>query len=89
MGLPNPETPLYNHPLPALEQWLSLLGCQRDDKERHCWFLRRPYWDANLTLETEELIVCYFPRQPERRIVRSFKYSLSRKDVEAAVLEGP
>jgi hypothetical protein len=89
MSLPAPETPLYNHPLPQLERWLMALGCQQDRGDRHCWLLQQRDWDAELSLDTEELVICYFPHQPQRKVVRSFKYSLSRQDVEAAVLEGP
>lgn len=89
MSFPAPETPLYNHPLPLLEQWLQQLGCQQAAGDRHCWTLQRDDWNAEILLDTEEMIVCYFPDQPQRKIARSFKYSLSRKDIEAAILEGP
>lgn len=89
MSLPAPETPLYNHPLPQLEHWLKNLGCHQTQGDRHCWLLAKADWEAELRLDTEEIVICYFPEQPQRQIVRSFKYSLSRQDVEAAVLEGP
>ena len=89
MSLPAPETPLYNHPLPLLERWLVNLGFEQNQGDRHCWMLQKNDWNAELLLDTEEIIVCYFPDQPDRKIVRSFKYALSRQDIEAAILEGP
>ncbi|MEY2985142.1 MAG: hypothetical protein RLZZ568_1759 [Cyanobacteriota bacterium] len=89
MSFPAPETPLYNHPLPQLEQWLTDLGFKQNQGDRHCWSLEQADWDAQLLLETEDIVVYYFPDQPNRKIVRSFKYSLSRQDIEAAILEGP
>ncbi|MFM1841608.1 MAG: hypothetical protein RLZZ490_339 [Cyanobacteriota bacterium] len=89
MSFPAPETPLYNHPLPQLERWLVNLGFEQNQGDRHCWTLQKKDWNAELLLDTEEIIVCYFPDQPDRKIVRSFKYALSRQDIEAAILEGP
>ena len=90
MNLPSAETPLYNHPLPQLEEWLSQLGCQQDKEILHYWFIERPTWRAELSLETEELVVRYLKAGVgDRDIRRSFKYSLSRQDVEQAVFSGP
>ena len=84
------ETPLYNHPLPQLEEWLIQLGCQQDKEIPHFWFIERPTWKAELYLETEELVVRYLKAGVgDRDISRSFKYSLSRQDVEQAVFSGP
>jgi hypothetical protein len=76
-----PDTPLYNHPLPQIEQWLKEQGCQQDETQRHCWRVQRPSWQAELWLDVEQIIVRY--------IQRSFKYSLSREDIEQAVFSGP
>jgi hypothetical protein len=84
------DTPLYNHPLPEIEQWLLSIGGQQDDTELHCWHLTKDTWQAELCLEVEELTIRYhFPVTKERDIYRSFKYSLSREDVENAILGGP
>ncbi|UBF26798.1 DUF3143 domain-containing protein [Kovacikia minuta CCNUW1] len=98
MPLPPPETPLYNHPLPEIEQWLIEHGCKQDKTELHCWQIQRPDWDAELCLDIDQLTVRYF--QPgegasstepfsQPAVQRSFKYSLSRQDIEAAVFAGP
>jgi hypothetical protein len=90
MTLPSPDTPLYNHPLPEIEQWLSDLGCQQDRDNLHCWTVARLTWKADLCLDTEELVVCYINAGADGSdIKRSFKYSLSRQDVESAVFSGP
>ncbi|HAC66033.1 MAG TPA: DUF3143 domain-containing protein [Cyanothece sp. UBA12306] len=90
MTLPPPETPLYNHPLPEIEKWLSDLGCQQDKENLHCWTIERSTWKAQLSLEIEELTVCYLPStQTDEEITRTFKYSLSRQDLEDAVFDGP
>lgn len=90
MTLPSSDTPLYNHPLPEIEQWLSALGCQQNREDLHCWTVEQATWKAELYLDIEELIVHYFKSAEEGiDIKRSFKYSLSRKDIEAAVFSGP
>ena len=90
MTFPAPDTPLYNHPLPIIEEWLSGLGCQQDEQNLNCWTVSKPNWNAQLSLEIEELIVCYLKAGADGSdITRAFKYSLSREDIEAAVLSGP
>jgi Protein of unknown function (DUF3143) len=101
--LPTDDTPLYNHPLPEIEQWLISMGCQQDDSELHCWYINKPDWRAELCLDIEELTVRYFaPKNSDIQgsstppaisgntsIYRTFKYSLSRQDIENAVFAGP
>lgn len=90
MSLPTPDTPLYNHPLPQIEQWLSQLGGEQDREELHCWRLKHDSWSAEIYLETEQLIVCYLKADTDGSdIQRAFKYSLSRRDIQDAVLDGP
>ncbi|HEY9894785.1 MAG TPA: DUF3143 domain-containing protein [Candidatus Sericytochromatia bacterium] len=90
MPLPSADTPLYNHPLPDIEQWLTAKGCEQDRAERHCWYVQHSDWKAELCLEIDQLTVRY--RQPPESnyaVQRSFKYSLSRQDIEDAVFAGP
>ena len=90
MSLPNANTPLYNHALPNIEQWLISQGCQQDSSEPHCWHIQKPEWKAELCLEIEELTVRYFQvGEQQKDIQRAFKYSLSRQDIEQAVFAGP
>jgi Protein of unknown function (DUF3143) len=90
MVSPTADTPLYNHPLPEIEQWLRDLGCQQNRDNLHCWSIDRSIWKAEICLEVEELTVRYFKADFDGTdLIRSFKYSLSRKDIEAAVFSGP
>lgn len=90
MTLPSANTPLYNHPLPEIEQWLREQGCQQDRDELHCWRVQRPNWSAELLLDVEQLTVRYLNAgEGGQDIQRSFKYSLSRQDIEDAVFSGP
>lgn len=89
MTLPSADTPLYNHPLPEIEQWLKDLGCQQDRQQLHCWLIDRSTWKAEICLEIEELVVRYSTLDQQENLQRSFKYSLSRSDIEAAVFSGP
>lgn len=90
MSLPSANTPLYNHPLPEIEGWLTQLGCQQDRQELHCWRLQKPTWQAEIYLDVQELVVRYVNASIDGKdIQRSFKYSLSRQDIEDAVFSGP
>ena len=90
MPLPTADTPLYNHPLPDIEQWLTQMGCEQDSEQLHCWRVDQRNWQAELYLEVEELIVTYRRTGDSGRdIQRAFKYSLSRQDVEDAIFAGP
>jgi hypothetical protein len=90
MSLPPADTPLYNHPLPDIESWLRDLGCQQDENQLHCWYLERPDWKAELALEIDQIAVRYIQAgDGDRDVRRTFKYSLSRQDIEEAVFSGP
>jgi hypothetical protein len=90
MSLPPSDTPLYNHPLPQIEQWLREQGCEQDEIQLHCWRVQRPSWQAELWLDIEQIVVRYLNvGENGQHIQRAFKYSLSRRDVEQAVFSGP
>lgn len=90
MPLPSADTPLYSHPLPDIEHWLMAQGCQQDMNQRHCWHVQQPHWKAEIWLDVEQLTVRYLQAgQDNQDIQRSFKYSLSRQDIEDAVFSGP
>ena len=90
MTLPAADTPLYNHPLPDIEQWLRQQGCQQNEKELHQWFIERPNWSADLMLEIDSLVVRYLQADDNGQdLQRVFKYSLSRQDLEEAIFAGP
>ncbi|MGF1512280.1 MAG: DUF3143 domain-containing protein [Elainellaceae cyanobacterium] len=90
MPLPTADTPLYNHPLPDIEQWLLAQGCEQSSEKRHCWHVERDAWRAELVLDTDSLTVRYLAaKDGGEDVQRSFKYSLSRQDLEEAVFAGP
>ena len=90
MPLPSADTPLYNHPLPEIERWLVNLGCEQNKQNLHCWDIEKSNWKAEICLEIEELTVRYINAgERTKDIKRSFKYSLTRQDIEAAVFSGP
>ncbi|MBW4561237.1 MAG: DUF3143 domain-containing protein [Mojavia pulchra JT2-VF2] len=84
------DAPLYNHTLPQIERWLKDQGCQQDEAFLHCWRVERPHWQAELSLDVEQITVRYIQAgENGQDIQRSFKYSLSREDIEQAVFSGP
>ncbi|MDG2991028.1 DUF3143 domain-containing protein [Candidatus Synechococcus calcipolaris G9] len=89
VDLPAATTPLYNHGLPQIEFWLTQKGCVQNRTNLHCWQFERPAWEAEICLDIEELMVRYHDRQGGDTVQRSFKYSLSRQDIEAAIFAGP
>ncbi len=86
--LPSPDTPLYHHPLPALEAWLEQMGCQRDEGNVCLWHLWQPSWRADVELSVEDMNVRWTSSNGDIT-QRSFPYSLSRSDVEGAIMVGP
>lgn len=90
MTLPSADTPLYNHPLPDIEAWLASKGCQQDRTDLHRWSMQSADWDAEIEMEIDALTVRYLKAGDDGRdIVRSFKYSLSRQDLDEAIFSGP
>lgn len=90
MSLPSADTPLYNHPLPDIEQWLRSKGCEQDPATLHHWSVEQVNWQADLWLEVDSLMVRYIGAGADGSdIQRSFKYSLSRRDLEDAIFSGP
>ena len=86
--LPTAETPLNQHSIRALEQWLSQLGATVVEGNPCQWRLTRSDWTAELLLAQEDLVVVWSAHaQDEQRC--SLPYGLSRQDVEAAINAGP
>ena len=90
MPLPSADTPLYNHTLPDIELWLKQQGCEQNSSELNRWEIAKASWQADLSLETDSLMVYYRNRRDAgENIQRGFKYSLSRQDLEDAIFAGP
>lgn len=86
--MPPASTPLYGHPLPAIEEWLTQRGCDRDSKDVSLWRLNEEDWSAELFLDVDSIVVTYTKRD-RSTVQRSFKYSLSRSDLEEVIFSGP
>lgn len=90
MNFSNGDKPLYSYPLPEIESWLASLGAQQDRDQLNCWQVEKPEWQAEICLDTEEIVVSYYSEgESSADVTRSFKYSLNRQDVEDAILSGP
>lgn len=90
MTLPSADTPLYNHPLPDIEQWLRDQGCEQDRTDLHCWHIQQTAWSAEICLDIDQIAVRYLKAgESGEDIQRAFKYSLNRQDIEAAIFSGP
>jgi hypothetical protein len=56
----------------------------------HCWHIHQPGWKAELWLDVDQITVRYFQiGEDQQDLQRSFKYSLTRQDIEDAVFAGP
>ena len=86
-SLPSADTPLNQHSLRALEQWLQSLGATRSDQDPCDWVWEQPAWSALLKLDQQDLGVIWTSEQPTRSF--SYPYGLTREDVEAALRLGP
>ena len=85
-SLPPAGTPLNQHSLIALEDWLAQLGAKKSYENPSSWRLEESKWIAEITLGRDELCVVW--RDGKLQNQRSFSYGFSREDVEAAINEG-
>lgn len=90
MTLPSADTPLYNHPLPDIEQWLREHNCEQMATAPHQWHVERAAWQADIMLDVDSIVVRYLKAGADGQDVqRVFKYSLSRQDLNEAIFSGP
>jgi len=90
MVMPSADTPLYNHPLPDIEQWLREQGCRQNPQSLHEWHVEKTAWKADIALDVDSIVVRYLNTPPQcDDVQRIFKYSLSRQDLEEAIFSGP
>jgi hypothetical protein len=86
--MPPANTPLYSHSLPDVEAWLTQQGCDRDADNISLWSVVRDRWSATLFLDVDSIVVTY-TSDDGAKVQRSFKYSLSRSDLEEVIFTGP
>ncbi|CAH2049283.1 unnamed protein product [Thlaspi arvense] len=90
--LPEKKKPLYSHSLPCVEAWLKQLGFYQSKDDRAVWFVEKPDWHAQLSLDVTDLYIRYLKGGSgnlEKDVERRFSYALSREDIENAILGGP
>ncbi|CAK7324072.1 unnamed protein product [Dovyalis caffra] len=90
--LPDKKKPLYSHSLPCIEAWLKDLGFLQSNENQAVWFVEKPDWHAQLSLDVTDLYIKYLKNGPgnlEKDVERRFSYALSREDIENAILGGP
>ena len=86
--MPPANTPLYSHPLPEIEAWLTEQGCDRDPENISRWTTVRDRWSAEIFLDADSIIASYTSADGST-MQRVFKYSLSRSDLEEVIFAGP
>eukprot|EP00252_Welwitschia_mirabilis_P015016 TRINITY_DN33127_c0_g1_i1.p1 TRINITY_DN33127_c0_g1~~TRINITY_DN33127_c0_g1_i1.p1 ORF type:complete len:176 (-),score=22.03 TRINITY_DN33127_c0_g1_i1:306-833(-) len=92
LKLPDKKKPLYSHSLPCIEAWFTSMGFYQSKDDRAVWFIEKPDWHAQLSMDIRDLHIKYLKSGPgnlERDIERKFSYALSREDLENAILGGP
>ncbi|KAL7003541.1 hypothetical protein U1Q18_004693 [Sarracenia purpurea var. burkii] len=55
--LPDKKKPLYCHSLPCVEAWLKKLGFYQSKDDRAVWFVEKPDWHAQLSLDVTDLYI--------------------------------
>lgn len=55
--LPEKKKPLYSHSLPCVEAWLRNLGFFQSKEDRAIWFVEKPEWHAQLSLDVTDLYI--------------------------------
>lgn len=59
--LPDKNKPLYAHSLPCIEAWLKSLGFYQSKDDRALWFVEKPDWHAQLSLDVTDLYIRFVP----------------------------
>ncbi|KAL3570483.1 hypothetical protein D5086_027732, partial [Populus alba] len=54
---PDKKKPLYSHSLPCIEAWLKGLGFYHSKENRAIWFVEKPDWHAQLSLDVTDLYI--------------------------------
>ncbi|KAB5531680.1 hypothetical protein DKX38_018350 [Salix brachista] len=55
--LPDKKKPLYSHSLPCIEAWLKDLGFYQSKEDRAIWFIEKPDWHAQVSLDVTDLFI--------------------------------
>ncbi len=87
MLLPPANTPLNQHSLVALEDWLTELGAKQSFDDPCSWQWLTLEWYADIKIAKDELQVTWEKNGIKTKCL--FSYGLSREDVYAAIIQGP
>ena len=82
-----PDTPINQHSLQSLEEWLIDLGATKDIDNPSKWYLLLSDWNATIFFEQEDLSVVW--ESGGKVTKRLFSYCINREDIENAILQGP
>ncbi len=85
--LPPASTPLNQHSLRALEEWLRSLGAEKSEDDPCVWLWQIRQCSAQIVMKQDELRVIWIKDDESSQL--SFTYGLPRQDVEAALKQGP
>ncbi len=85
--LPSADTPLNQHSLTAIERWLQEMGAEQSNKNLSQWVWNSEDWSAEIWIEQDELRVVW--KKDGNQNQCSFPYGLTRRDIQAAMDEGP
>ena len=81
------NTPINQHSLQSLEEWLIDLGATKDIDNPSKWYLLLSDWNATIFFEQEDLSVVW--ESGGKVTKRLFSYCINREDIENAILQGP
>ncbi|CAA3007558.1 Hypothetical predicted protein [Olea europaea subsp. europaea] len=87
---PEKKKPLYSHSLPCIEAWLTSLGFYQSREDRAAWLGEKSDCHGQLSLDITDLYIRYLKSGPGK-LVKDVErsYSLSREDIENAILGKP
>ncbi len=81
------DTPINQHSLQSLEEWLIDLGATKDIDNPSKWYLLLSDWNATIFFEQEDLSVVW--ESGGKVTKRLFSYCINREDIENVILQGP
>ena len=87
LQLPPAQTPLNQHSLMALENWLVELGAKKSLDYPCQWTWTKSEWSAKIFLKQDEITIVWEKNNQVSECF--FPYGLTRADVEAAIMQGP
>tara|TARA_B100000700_G_scaffold330676_1_gene458243 strand:+ start:4901 stop:5173 length:273 start_codon:yes stop_codon:yes gene_type:complete len=85
--LPSDSLPLDQHSLSQIERWLTNLGAVKSDSEQSLWRFKNINWSAKIQLNKHKISITWEKDGMGNMI--ELPYTLSRFDIQSAILDGP